>query len=913
MIRALTSILRSVVRPTDDPLDRDPEFRDAFQVEDRRERLRIGKLGCVLVIFLMPLGSILDYAVYPDHAEEFLKLRILCSLITGGLLALHFTPWGERHVFWLGLPIALLPAAFIALMIARTEGHQSSYYAGLNLVLIAVNVVARWTVAESLGVTGGILLLYGAACLRVVMASDAVQDSALFNNLYFLVLTGVIVVAGNALYNQLRIREFKLRFELDRNRGQLEDGNRKLREMDQIRSRFFANISHELRTPLTLLLAPLEALRRPQRRLGEAEITDYLQTMHANGQRLRRLIDDLLDLVRLDSGRMQVQREAVPVATFMAGIVNSARKLAEDRRLRLSVQAPESLGTVLADRDKLEKVLLNLLINAIKFTRAGGAVVCSAARDNGELILQVNDTGVGISEDQLDRVFDRFWQADTSTQRKYQGVGIGLALVKELMEVQGGSVSVSSEVNKGTTFTLRMPWLEPDPEATVEADPSSDSEPVLPTPRETWQANLYRRAELFSPGASSNDSVRPVETVPLDGTPKVLIADDEPDMLRFLRSQLAPHFQVLEAVDGLQAIEKAAQFLPDVILCDMMMPERDGLQVCRELRSRVPTRSLPLILLTARADEETKMAGLEAGANDFLTKPFSGVELYIRLKNLVKSHRLQLDLVKSNRALEAAMEQLKETEIQLVQAEKMASLGRLCAGVIHEINNPLNFAKTGLVVLGRQGRHLPEAARDSFEEILRDINEGIERVVRIVSDLRIFSHPSPVALTEVDLAETTATALRFLAAEMQTNLTVENLIPSGFTLLASSDKLLQVLINLLQNSLDALKTKTFAAGETPTIRLSVREEPDGRKIVSFWDNGLGIAATNLDKIFDPFFTTKDVGEGTGLGLSLCYRMVAEWNGRILVNTEPGRYCEFVLEFSPPADESAADQMPKVIS
>lgn len=895
MIRALISILKSAVPAAADPARAaDPEFRAAFVVEDRRERLRIGKLGCMLVIVLMPLGFLLDYAVYPRQATAFLGLRLLCSLLTAGLLALHYTAWGERHVFWLGLPIALLPASFISLMIAQTEGHQSSYYAGLNLVLIAVNVVARWSVAESLGVTGGVLLIYAVACLPGAMGSTGIQWSTWFNNLYFLGLTGVIVVAGNALYNQLRLREFTLRFQLNRNQALLEENNRKLRELDEIKSRFFANISHELRTPLTLLLAPLEVLRRPGGLLQEPEVAEHLQTMHTNGLRLLKLINDLLDLVRLESGRMQVQRDAVSLAEFVIGIVHSARALAEDRRLRLDLRVAEMLGTVITDRDKVEKALLNLLINAIKFTPAGGTVTCRALREDDRLILEVGDTGIGIPADQLPRVFDRFWQADTSSQRKYQGVGIGLALVKELVEIQGGSVGVASTVNRGTTFTVRLPWIEPNPAGSVAATPLPEAEP--PPAADAWSANLYRRADLFPAMTSLRASIRQVETASPGGKPRILIADDEPDMLRFLKSQLSPHFQVLEAVDGLQAIEKAAQFLPEVILCDMMMPERDGLQVCRELRSRTGTRNLPLVLLTARADEETKLAGLQAGADDFLTKPFSGVELHIRLKNLVESHRLQRDLARQKQILEATIEELKETEMQLVQSEKMASLGRLSAGVIHEINNPLNYVKTGLVVLGRQGRQMPETARENFEEILRDINEGVERVVSIVSDLRTFSHPGDGRIAEVNVAETSAAALRFLAAEWRGTVTVEDTIPSDFTVPASSGKLLQVLINLLQNSLDALTAKEFAPGEAPTVRLSAREESD-RKRITVWDNGSGIAASHRDKIFDPFFTTKDVGEGTGLGLSLCYRMVTEWGGRILVNTEEGRYCEVVLEFT----------------
>jgi len=186
----------------------------------------------------------------------------------------------------------------------------------------------------------------------------------------------------------------------------------------------------------------------------------------------------------------------------------------------------------------------------------------------------------------------------------------------------------------------------------------------------------------------------------------VLIADDEPDMLRFLKSQLTAHYQVIEAVDGQQAINKSAQFLPDLILLDMMMPEKDGLQACREIRQHTPTQSIPVVLITARADEETKLAALEAGASDFLPKPFSTTELHVRVKNLVDYHQYQLKLSRQNQVLESTIDQLKETETQLVQSEKLASLGRMSAGIIHEINNPLNYATTGLYSLRNKGKYL---------------------------------------------------------------------------------------------------------------------------------------------------------------------------------------------------------------
>jgi len=405
---------------------------------------------------------------------------------------------------------------------------------------------------------------------------------------------------------------------------------------------------------------------------------------------------------------------------------------------------------------------------------------------------------------------------------------------------------------------------------------------------------LYRRAELFPALTPLQASLKPVEVLRNGNLPKALVADDEPDMLRFLKSQLSKHYEVLEAVDGQQAIEKAGQFLPDIILLDMMMPEKDGLQVCRELRERTSTQGIPIILLTARADEETKLTALGAGASDFLAKPFSTTELHVRIKNLVESHQYQRKLSKQNLALESTIEQLKETEMQLVQTEKLASLGRMSAGIIHEINNPLNFATTSLYSLRNKGKSLAPEQQEEYAEILQDVEEGIKRVKTIVSDLRMFSHPDTEHCDQVKVAEVVASALRFLSNEWKQNVSVETVLAEQQLIWANKNKLIHVVTNLLQNALDAMKKKSFG-NEKPTIRISGRVE-NGSSILSFRDNGPGIDPEHLDKIFDPFYTTKDVGEGMGLGLSICYRIVQQYDGRISVKTEPGKFCEFTLEF-----------------
>ena len=253
------------------------------------------------------------------------------------------------------------------------------------------------------------------------------------------------------------------------------------------------------------------------------------------------------------------------------------------------------------------------------------------------------------------------------------------------------------------------------------------------------------------------------------------------------------------------------------------------------------------------------------------------------------------ELDKSRAALEASLQQLKENEMQLVQSEKLASLGRMSAGIIHEINNPLNFATTGLFTLRKKARHLAPEQQADYAEILTDIEDGLKRVQTIVSDLRMFTHPNTEQIDPVPVAEIVTPALRFTSNEWKDMVQIEQQFAAGQTILANKNKLIQVVVNLLQNSLDALKSKNFADGENPAIWIEGRVE-NGRSFLIVRDNGSGIDTKHLGKIFDPFFTTKDVGAGMGLGLSICYNIVQEYGGKISVKTEPGKFCEFTLEF-----------------
>ena len=912
------------------------EIDRSYDESDRQTALGRIRAGVLLTFFVLPLGSFVDRFFYPEAWPHLLGIRFAFGTLMVLVGLLVYTPWGRRWHRALGVGLALFPAGCMAWIIHEQGRSQSPYYAGLNLVLLAVGLLLRWNMVQSIVATAAVLVMYLAACIPF-----RPDDPVFVNNVYFIVLTGGIVILGNTMHTRLRHREHRAmsaveekRRELEAANGalaaksaELEEANRsleasraelqvsfqRLQELDELKRNFFANISHELRTPLTLILAPLDRLKGSEAARSDSQLRQSLETMQANGFRLLKLINDLLDLVRLEAGTLRLDRRRLDLQAFLRGILAAMQPAATEKNIHLVADLAPEVHEIEADAHQLERVLFNLVFNAIKFTPADGTITLRSRRDGEWVVLSVQDTGIGIDPAHLPRIFERFWQVDASAQRKFQGAGIGLSLVRDLTEAHGGGVSAESAPGQGTTIHVRLP--APAARGDEAAKPTGVEDGVGTPPRAPladpsdgavepaeWLATLHRRAELFPGIAALRDTSpthrgTPRPTTGRGSPPRILVADDEPDMLVFLRTHLEADFEVIEAVDGNSAVTLASQYLPEVVICDMMMPEKNGLQVCRELRTRPETRAIPFLMLTARADDETKLAALSVGVHDFLCKPFSSAELSARVRNLAGNSRLQRELGWQNRKLEATIEQLKEAEMNLVQSEKLASLGRLSAGILHEINNPLNFAKTAVYTLKKQVGKIPPENRGSMETSLKDLSDGIDRVVKIVTDMRRFSHQGgdSEALVRTEVRPVLDSALRFLAAEWKDRVAVDVDVPGDLVVEAHPGKLLQVFTNLIQNAVDALASRP--AREDAPPRVTIRGgRHDGLVVLRFHDNGTGIPEAVLGKIFDPFFTTKEVGKGTGLGLSICFRIMNEFGGAIRVATEPGCFTEFALEF-----------------
>ena len=418
-----------------------------------------------------------------------------------------------------------------------------------------------------------------------------------------------------------------------------------LAELDRAKTAFFSNISHEFRTPLTLIMGPLEELRI---RLHGAErsVQEELEVIRRNGLRLGKLVNSLLDFSRIEAGRMQARYEPVDLAAATADLASVFRSSMERAGLAFEVDCPPLPEPVHIDRGMWEKVVLNLLSNALKFTFHGSVRVAVRTED-GHAVVRIADTGVGVPEQEMPRLFERFHRIENAQARSNEGSGIGLALVKELVGLHGGTITADSALGEGTVFTIRLPFGSAHLPATALVPAVASAAGVSTSAEPFVQEALRWLPEVAEPATGVEHDPSAGEEARLGhrraGTPaRVLVADDNADMREYLIRLLrgAGH-RVDAAADGQQALEIARAEVPDLVISDVMMPRLDGLRLVAALRADSRTAGTPVLLLSARAGQEASIEGLEAGADDYLVKPFSAAELLARVRANVELARLR--------------------------------------------------------------------------------------------------------------------------------------------------------------------------------------------------------------------------------------------------------------------------------
>jgi signal transduction histidine kinase/DNA-binding response OmpR family regulator len=455
--------------------------------------------------------------------------------------------------------------------------------------------------------------------------------------------------------------------EINEKNQQLEEQSRKLKKMDRVKSRFFANISHEFRTPLTLIMGPLEQMLSDDIADidKEMERKKKLTMMLRNSQRLLSLINQLQELSKFEGGKVKLRACRQNIIPFLKGTVVSFEPVANKYELDLRFQAEETNIALYFDPGKLEEVVFNLLSNAVKFTPAGGKIGVSVTKKpakegnfpSGSIEISVCDTGPGIPREQLEHIFNRFYQLDSTYELHRKGSGIGLALAKEMVELHHGEIQARSVEGEGTEFMIRLPmgdsYLKPEEIVLTSGKPykykSLEEIPALFMMEEEQDIPIDKRGGPADVIGGKTDSSETYSTEKKDVEPEaqgkniILVVEDSVDFLAYIRGALESLYTVEEAKNGREGIQKAQKIIPDLIISDIMMPEVDGYALCRVLKNDIKTSHIPIILLTAKAGEENIVKGLETGADDYITKPFSTKILCVRIKNLIDL-RLQLQL-----------------------------------------------------------------------------------------------------------------------------------------------------------------------------------------------------------------------------------------------------------------------------
>jgi signal transduction histidine kinase len=626
----------------------------------------------------------------------------------------------------------------------------------------------------------------------------------------------------------------------------LDDARRRaeeLAELDRAKTAFFSNVSHEFRTPLTLILGPLEDELAERMAPLPAARRQRIEAAHRNSLRLLKLVNTLLDFSRIEAGRLQAAYEPIDLAAETIHLAGVFRSAIEKAGLTLTINCPTLPALVYVDREMWENIVLNLLSNALKYTSAGGIAVELQWRGD-HVALRVADTGIGIAEAEQPRLFERFHRVKGAWSRSHEGTGIGLALVRELAVNLGGDASVASTLGAGSVFTVAV-------KTGFAHLPADRIQPHTPPEATPTGAAFVQEAIQWLPDAPmiAPDVLRALDDWP---RPRVVWADDNADMRAYVTGLLEHHFEVVAVPDGAVALREIRERVPDLVLCDVMMPNLDGFALLAALRADPRTRTLPVILLSARAGTESSTEGLDLGADDYVIKPFSARELVARVRTHVALSR--------NRS--AWTSQLERANHELEA---------FTYSVSHDLRAPLRaISAFTQIVLDDHARGLDQCGLD----YLHRIQANAHRMAAIIDDLLALSEVARRELRS-ETVDLTSIARRIVAdlRGAAPSRVVDVRVTDGLVATGDPGLVTIVLENLLANAWKFTGKRRAAA-------ILVGREADDVFFVR--DNGAGFDMARSALLFEPFgrLHAETDFAGTGIGLAIVLRVVERHGGRI---------------------------------
>ncbi|HZG41171.1 MAG TPA: ATP-binding protein [Nodosilinea sp.] len=740
------------------------------------------------------------------------------------------------------------------------------------------------------------------------------------------ILLPFLVPKALTLVDSAKLSEER-RSNLEAANERLETLNEQLKDVDRLKTQFFANVSHELRTPLALILGPVEKLLH-QETLSPDQRPD-LELIDRNARLLLKQVNDLLTVSTLEAGRMVTRYEQTDLAQLLRLTAANFDGLAEEKQITFTVDAPEVLPAQL-DGAKVQRILLNLIANAFKFTPDGGTVCCRLTtagtadpasdrpgdgaseqqQPSGRAILSVQDSGLGVPVELRKTVFERFSQGEGGTTRRFGGTGLGLAIAKEFTELQGGTIAVGDAPGGGAKFTVELPLVAPWPSVVMPAAVDLGHNAEIATAI-TEELRSTRQPDYFTPTFSPEHNL---------GKPLVLVVEDNPEMNRFITTTLAAEYRTATATNGQEGLEQAIALQPDLILSDMMMPSLSGEQLVQQLRRHPALTTTPVVMLTAKADDDLRVQLLRQGAQDYLMKPFSVEELKARVGNLIAIKRvrdlLQQELASQSHDLEALVDEVsrRRQELQVAlntlqhQTAELEQSNRFkdefLAIVSHELRTPLN-AILGWAEALQTHRFDATITARALETIERNARLQTQLIEDLLDISRLLRGKLLLQRQATEVKPIVEAAIQTLQPEAEANAIQlsAHLKAADSQVLGDRDRLQQIIENLLSNALKF----TPAGGR---VEICLEQQPEAVNI-QVSDTGQGIRADMLPHVFDYFrqadsSDTREYG-GLGLGLAIVRQLIELHNGDITIESAGeglGTTATVTLPLLPPSTSPA---------
>ena len=770
----------------------------------------------------------------------------------------------------------------IAYLTFLTGAYTSPYYAGLILIFICLAIVFPWGVFESL-LAGFVIFSIHFICnlFPALLAHEVIDWALVWNSVYFLSFTFVMVVISSHMVENFR-RQIFVSTEQEKIRSKkLEESNIKIDTLLKTKSRFIANITHELKTPLSIVIGNSEIIMEKATYLDES-ITNQLQIIQRAAFQLARHIDRIIEVSNIDDPELKLTTDNYDYVGIVRNMFSLFETKAQEENITYSLDVPPGPLVVNVDVVRIEEVLSNLIQNAFKFTGSGNAVKVTVGADGQQIYTEISDTGAGISEDSLNKIFERLYQGDEVLSKRHGGIGLGLYISKRNIELHGGTISVHSKVGEGASFKFTLPLYV---DQSTQAKNAPYSGPERRSARQNQNGTdrrMIERKRKFEyqqtleldtlAKMAHAENIMDYENLN-PASPSVLIVEDNPGMMMVVVGALRDEYNLFLARDGFEALDKLRDHTGRIslILSDIMMPGMSGFDFCEAVMAKREWKHIPMIFVTALLNEKDQLKGFELGATDYIIKPYNIKILTEKVAHWISRRQYEVLLQDISSSLESRVEDMSRVKDIL----------------IHEINNPLQIISGAGSLLQMMDNSLHESSPELEKKLnkhLKMMNQGVESLKSVLETSRDFDihrlspkRPEPAA----SLFDNAAAQCSHLLKDI--TLQIDTVMVADKTVFCDKKMLTQVFVNLIRNATEAINEKYPHGGGL--ICITSESAGENRIMIKIQDNGTGIEPEVREKLFKFKFTTKK--DGTGIGLHLSKMILKLHEGGITVESEKG--------------------------